>query len=428
MAAAVASGAVRRRELLAAAVLAGMVGLGAKLAVDAAAMPNKPLVFSLASRGFPGWLSGPLHGLGSHLTWDGFYAMVLGLCALWAAAWALAGAMRLGWAVAAIAALHVVFALAPPIGLSDAFNYIASGRLLVEHGLNPYTHTLTEVPHDPVFAYATWPDWRTPYGPLATLLFAPLGLAGVPQALWLAKVAAAAAGLGLVAVTAACARALERPVTPVVVFVGLNPVLLVYGVAGAHVDLLLVALSMAGIWLLLRERPRGAGAALAAGAAIKVTGLLPLLFALAGSRRRRDLAVGAAIAGGLTLLVALVVFGPHLLSGVSDQREVTSPRSVPGLAARVAGFDDVPAAFGVVSVTGFAAASAWLLRDTWRGRDWIDAAGWSTVALLVALTWLMPWYVVWLLPLAALTRDARLRWAAAALTLYVVLVRVIPLS
>jgi hypothetical protein len=40
----------------------------------------------------------------------------------------------------------------------------------------------------------------------------------------------------------------------------------------------------------------------------------------------------------------------------------------------------------------------------------------------------MPWYVVWLLPLAALTCDARLRWAAAALTLYVVLVRVIPLS
>jgi hypothetical protein len=417
-----------RREAWAAAVLAGMVGVGAKLAFDAAAMPSKPLVFSLAGRGFEGWLSGPFHGLGTHLTWDSFYAMVLGLCALWVAAWALAGAMRLSWALAAIGLLHALFLLAPPIGLSDSFNYIASGRLLVEHGLNPYTHTLAEVPGDPVFAYATWPDWPTPYGPLATLAFAPLGLFGVAQALWLTKVAAAAASLGLVALTAAAARARERAVTPAVVFVGLNPVLLVYGVAGAHLDLLLVALSTAGVWLALRDRAHGAGAALAAGAAVKVTGLLPLLFALAGSRRRRELALGAGVAGGLALAVALVVFGPHLLSGVADQREVTSPRSVPGLLSRGLGFDDVPAAFGVAGVLGFATATAWLLRETWRGRDWIDAAGWATVALLVGLTWLMPWYVVWLLPLAALARDERLRYAAGALTLYVVLVRIIPLG
>jgi hypothetical protein len=48
-----------RREALAAATLAGMVATGAKLAFDAAAMPSRPLVFSLSSRGFPGWLSGP---------------------------------------------------------------------------------------------------------------------------------------------------------------------------------------------------------------------------------------------------------------------------------------------------------------------------------------------------------------------------------
>lgn len=420
-----------RRELIAAAVLAGMVGLGAKLAFDAAAMPSKPLVFSLAGRGFEGWISGPFHGLGSHLTWDGFYAMVLGLGALWVAACVLARDIRLPWALAAIGLLHALFALAPPIGLSDSFNYIAVGRLLVEHGLNPYTHTLSEVPHDPAFAYATWPDWPTPYGPLATLTFAPLGLTGVAQALWLTKVAAAAASLALVALTAACARALARPVTPAVVFVGLNPVLLVYGVAGAHVDLLLVALTMAGVLLVVRGRPRPAGAALAAGAAVKVTGLLPLLFALAAAmpaRRRRDLVAGAGVAGAVVLAVALVVFGPHLLSGVADQREVTSPRSVPGLLARGLGFDDVPAGFGVAGVAGFAAATAWLLRATWRGRDWIEAAGWATVALLLGLTWLMPWYVIWLLPLAALAPGARLRWAAVALTLFVVVVRTIPLG
>src|SRR4051812_36941836 len=213
-----------RREALAAATLAAMVGVGAKLAFDAAAMPSRTLVFSLSSRGFPGWLSGPFHGLGSHLTWTGFYVEVLALCALWAAALWLADAIRLRWALMAVVALHALMMLAPPIGLSDAFNYIAYGRLAVEHGLNPYTDTLVSVPHDPVFVYATWPDWTNPYGPLATLLFHPLGLFDVPQALWLVKVVAAACGVGLAWLVAACARELERPPGAAVVLVALNPV------------------------------------------------------------------------------------------------------------------------------------------------------------------------------------------------------------
>src|SRR3954471_20949252 len=247
-----------RREALAAATLAAMVAVGAKLAFDAAAAPSRPLVFSLSSRGFPGWLSGPFHGVGAHLTWTSFYTELLVLCALWVAAIALADAIRLRWALTAVVALHVLMMLAPPIGLSDAFNYIAYGRLAVEHGLNPYTDTLVSVPQDPVFSYATWPDWNDPYGPLATLLYSPLGLVGVPQALWLTKVAVAGAGIGLAWLIAATARALERAPSPAVVLVALNPVLLVYGVAGAHVDLLLMLLVVGGVLALVRARDRAA--------------------------------------------------------------------------------------------------------------------------------------------------------------------------
>jgi hypothetical protein len=42
-------------------------------------------------------------------------------------------------------------------------------------------------------------------------------------------------------------------------------------------------------------------------------------------------------------------------------------------------------------------------------------AGWATLAILVASAWLVPWYVLWLLPLAALAADRRLRWATVAL-------------
>jgi hypothetical protein len=430
LAARVPAWATERRELLAATALAGMVATGAKLAFDAAAMPSKPLVFSLSSRGFPGWLSGPFHGLGSHLTWASFYVELLLLCALWVAAVALSDAIRLRWALAAVGALHALFMLAPPIGLSDAFNYIGIGRLAVEHGLNPYVDHLAEVPHDPAFAYATWPDWPNPYGPLATVLFHPLGLPGVPEGLWLTKVAAAVTGFALAGLVGVCARELGRPAAPAVVFVGLNPVLLVYAVAGAHLDLLLVLLTVAGILLLVRGRAAASGAALAASSAVKVTGVLVLPFALAraGTARRPLLVAFAATAAGVAAL-GVLLWGPQLLGGVADQREIASPRSAPGILARAFGAPSPPLGVGIVAGLGFAAAYAWLVRAAWRGRmDWLAAAGWATVALLLALTWLMPWYVVWLLPLAALAGSARLRWAAVGLTLFVVLVRLIPLG
>ena len=419
-----------RREALAAATLAGMVATGAKLAFDAAAMPSRPLVFSLSSRGFPGWLSGPFHGLGSHLTWTSFYAEVLVLCALWVAALVLADSIRLRWAMAAVVALHALLMLAPPIGLSDAFNYIAYGRLAVEHGLNPYTDTLVSVPHDPVFAYATWPDWTNPYGPLATLAFSPLGLVGVPQALWMAKVVVAAAGVGLAWLVAACARELDRPAGSAVVLVALNPVLLVYAVAGAHIDLLMMVLVVAGVLAVVRSRERAAGVAFAAGAAIKATGLLLLPFALAGVRgRRRELLIGAAAAAAVLFGVGLMLWGPHLLTGVADQRDAVSNRSLPGILSRAFGADGPPAWLQAGAGTGFVVAYVWLLRAAWRGEmDWLLAAGWATVAMLLAVTWLMPWYVVWLLPFAALAGSRRLQWAAVALTLFVVLVRLIPLG
>jgi hypothetical protein len=45
-------------------------------------------------------------------------------------------------------------------------------------------------------------------------------------------------------------------------------------------------------------------------------------------------------------------------------------------------------------------------------------------ALLVTSAWLLPWYVAWLLPLAAIAGDRRLRVAALALAAYIVVTRV----
>jgi hypothetical protein len=59
----------------------------------------------------------------------------------------------------------------------------------------------------------------------------------------------------------------------------------------------------------------------------------------------------------------------------------------------------------------------WLIVRVWLGQiDWIRAAGWAAVALLLSASSLLPWYVVWLLPLAALAADRRLQLAAFILT------------
>jgi hypothetical protein len=56
-----------------------------------------------------------------------------------------------------------------------------------------------------------------------------------------------------------------------------------------------------------------------------------------------------------------------------------------------------------------------------RRRDWIGGIGWSTIALVASLSWLMPWYIVWALPLAALSPSVRLRRATLAFTVFLVL-------
>jgi len=50
----------------------------------------------------------------------------------------------------------------------------------------------------------------------------------------------------------------------------------------------------------------------------------------------------------------------------------------------------------------------------------ITACGWASVALLVLLSWVLPWYVLWVLPLAALSSSRKLRGATLVLGVYLI--------
>ena len=382
--------------------------------------------------GSPGWLIGPLAPFGLDGA-DGPLAGPLFYAGLWAALLlyvvVLLGASELSrrTVIAVVVAMHGLFLLAPPLLSQDVFSYIAYARLGVEHGLNPYTATPLDIRGDEAFPFAGSKGAVSVYGPLFTLLtyaLAPLGVAG---SFWALKVMAAAASLGIVAVVWRIAEHLGRhPVLPALA-VGLNPLVLVHVVAGAHNEALVVLVTMAGVLVFLRARPATGTALAAAAAGLKASAGLVVPFLALGSPRRRRLRAliaAAGVAAGLATL-AYVAFGDGALDALgllSSNQERTSRFSIPYKTAEALGALlpgerlDYRAAVRAAFALAFAAAAASLLVRTWRGADPIAMAGWATLAILLASAWLVPWYVLWVLPLAALAASRRLLVASVALS------------
>jgi hypothetical protein len=67
------------------------------------------------------------------------------------------------------------------------------------------------------------------------------------------------------------------------------------------------------------------------------------------------------------------------------------------------------------AATAFALAYLWLLREAWRGRARL---GLAAVLGLLATPYLVPWYAVWAVPLAAAEEDRTAQWIALAVCAY----------
>jgi alpha-1,6-mannosyltransferase len=403
--------------------LAGLVASGLLICLRAAAAPSGLIPASW--HGMPGWMAGPLPGVGDGLTHGAFALLFVTMCGCYLAALATRLDARL--TVAAVVALHALFLLAPPLLSSDVFGYIDWARLGALHGLDPYANGSLAAPHDPAFAYFRWrTEMPSPYGPAFTLLSyltAPFGVAG---AFWAMKAACAAASLGCVALVASCARRLGADPLRAAAFVGLNPLLLVWAVGGAHNDLLATVAATGAVWLVVAGRERAGGALLVLGSALKASAGVVLPYALIGARERRRALTGALAAAAVMLLAALAVFGTHLtgfLDANRDQQQMVARTSVPNQLGVLLGSGGITPAIRALTFAVLAAVLAWTLLRAWRGADWIASAGWATLALIACSAWLMPWYVVWLLPLAALGRDRRLVGATLLMCAYLVAVR-----
>jgi alpha-1,6-mannosyltransferase len=280
-----------------------------------------------------------------------------------------------------------------------------------------------DIPRDAVFGFAGSKGAVSVYGPAFTLLTYPLSSLGVAGAYWVLKVLAAGASLGVVALVWRTAERLGRdPVWPAL-FVGLSPLVLVHVVGAAHNEALVMLLVMAGVYAFVCGMPRAAGALPTLAAGVKASAGLVVPYLVLGSRRRAAL-LGVLAAGLALLVMGLAGFGTdvfHALGLLSSNQGRSSRLSFPYLVSELVGNRSlVRVLFGLA----FACVAGWTLWRTWRGADPIRMAAWATVAILVATAWLVPWYLLWLLPLAALAADRRLTLAAVALSGWVLAIGV----
>ena len=301
------------------------------------------------------------------------------------------------------------------------------------HGVNPYVHGPVVRPQDPVFGWTglIWCDTPTVYGPLFTLLTAGLVPLGPAGGLWALKFVAFLSAGSCAWLTYQIARDLGRPSKQALAFVALNPALLAYALGGGHNDLLMLAIVLLAVRLVLKARPRAAGATLALAVSVKATAGLVLPFLLIGAGKRaergqRQAGIGfVAVIAGVSA-VATAFYGLEWLrvpATIADGtgQHIGELRSIPGLLAGYLGLGQVGVVPRTLLFVAVIAVIVLSIRASVGSRDgWIAGAAVAIIASLALSTQLHPWYLIWCLPFAALSGNRRIRGAAMALTFAVI--------
>jgi alpha-1,6-mannosyltransferase len=405
---------------LAALMSAVLVCSAAEIVLDAASgsTPQVPLQPAIDS-----WLS----GIGERLV-DRTFLPILLITAVAYGALILIARRRSSpiskrWAIGLIVLIQLIIFVAPVLLAKDLFTNVAYANEAI-HGVNPYIHGPSALPGYAGYPYVSsdWIHWATPYGPLFTLITLPAGLFSLDGGIWFLKVEALIASLATVALTWRCAR--QRGLDPVlaILIVGLNPLLVLYALGGSHNDLIMMALMMGGVTLSIapaasaRREAAGAGAVVA-GALVKATLAVMLPFLIVSKRRVAPI-VGSLAVLVLGLVIGYALFGSagvNLIAGLNREGHLVSSYSFASQLAHLFNKAGVYPIDHRILTVALIITLIYLLWRVWRGYDWVTASGWGLLAIAVSSTWLMPWYTIWPLPLAVISRDRRLLVATFAI-------------
>jgi hypothetical protein len=178
---------------------------------------------------------------------------------------------------------------------------------------------------------------------------------------------------------------------------------------------------------LLKGRDIAATTAPVASGAIKIlTGILaPIVIASTHFRPRIviSLLAGAVVVGGFALASfhSTNALGIAAIIGTAGS---ASYYSLPNQVGILLGAGGITEALRITATTIFLLTYGWLLWRTWHGAFWLQSATWAILVLLLTTTWLVPWYIIWLLPLVALSGSRRLTVISILITLGLVAQRI----
>ena len=339
--------------------------------------------------------------------------------------------------VTTLAIWAVPLCLAPPMFSRDIYSYAAQGWL-VQHGSDPYFWGPAAVPGPFSNDVGMWSHTPAPYGPVFLMLARlVVGLGGghiVPTVLGFRLVALVGVALLVRYVprlAVHCGVAPDRALWLGV----LNPLVLLHFVSGAHNDVLLVSLMVAGLVMVLDGRPALGVALCAVAVLVKAPAGLALAFMvpmwagqLTGRSRLLRAGLRASMVAGTTVVALTWVSGlgygwVGALQTPGVVRNWLSTTTLLGEAAgwltKLVGLGDytdrgITVFRGAGGVVALVICLLLLARTEryGRGAAAVAALGVSLSAVVVLSPVVQPWYVLWgFVLLAAGTTNIGIRRA-----------------
>ena len=434
-------------------------------AVAASALTLFAMALVAAGRGSPyqpiltpngrskGWLRDLARGLGIEDVL-GNASLALGVVAAVAAVgaflWLLRAARRGDVGLAPIAvvvvAAHVLLLFLPLLFSRDVYSYAYYGRIEGVYGANPYVDTPLDHSGDLLWTYVgpKWVDTPAVYGPAWTRLSTTLSEA-LPKPVdhvdayrWLAIGASLATCVSIVVVTRRLRP--DRTAYALAAF-GANPIVVFHSVASGHNDLLVALAIVVAVGFVAAGWNVAAVVALTLGALVKATAALPLLLLIVWlvARRRPEERWRALVrAAGPAVIVGLAFALPYLqlddptlgMLELASHEGWLAPSAVIGRLLDVLSFGTlgwvVRLAFGVLLLRATITLGTAVARRGSGARHGVEELvatwGWSLVLLALLGPVLLPWYVVWALPLVwALPKEPRVALLATSALLAVTL-------
>jgi alpha-1,6-mannosyltransferase len=298
-----------------------------------------------------------------------------------------------------IVALFVVAVASAPHYPTDIGSYAADGRMIAHYHENPYAVPPTAFSNDPLFSHIA--TSTAPYGPLFVGSTAVVAEIAGADALGYRLAYQAAAALAIGAALVLLWRA--RRSTAAIVLVGLHPVVAGTIVNAGHNDAYVALALLAAVLTAERRRFVAAGSVVAVAMLIKLTAGLALVPLVVWAAARGGRSVVLRILAPTALVVVPVTFAvPGMLHSIRSANLGWVTRTsvwniYPFRAPLLPRFGD-----GAVTQLGLVAIAVAVFVVSRIKRDLSDRVAGALTAWLVLSAYVMPWYTVWALPVAAL--------------------------